>query len=72
MALQEGREHRVAWSIEDAARAMGISKSTMRRAIAQGSLSVSRIGRRIVISDEILHRFVQDQSTSTSERGLAA
>jgi excisionase family DNA binding protein len=72
MVLEGGQEHRVAWSIEDAARATGISKSTMRRAIDQGKLPVSRIGRRVVISDETLHRFVQDQSTSASERSRAA
>jgi excisionase family DNA binding protein len=72
MVREEEREHRVAWSIEDAARATGISKSTMRRAIDQGKLPVSRIGRRVVISDETLHRFVQDQSTGAIEHSGAA
>jgi excisionase family DNA binding protein len=68
----EEKAHRIAWSIEDAARATAISKSTLRRAIAQGSLTVSRIGRRVVILDEALRRFVHQQSTSDPARNHAA
>jgi excisionase family DNA binding protein len=70
--MPEEREYRIAWSIEDAARATAISKSTLRRAIAQGSLTVSRIGRRVVILDEALRRFVHQQSTSGAARNHAA
>ena len=46
MALQEEREPRIAWSIDDAARATGISKSTMRRASGLAGKRLSRSARK--------------------------
>jgi excisionase family DNA binding protein len=40
---------RVAWSISDAARALGVSSRLLTRLIAEGRIPVSRLGRRVLL-----------------------
>jgi len=45
---------RMAWSPREVAEITGISVGLVRKLIKQGSLSVVRIGKRILISDDDL------------------
>ncbi len=56
----------LAVSIEDAARAVGVSASTVRRMIIGGQVAATRIGRRQVIPAEELRRLVE-QGTEGGE-----
>ena len=49
---------KLTWSLSEAASATGIGESTLRRAAALGKLRVNRVGRRVVIPDESLRRFI--------------
>lgn len=40
---------RVAWSVDEAAAALGLHPKTVRDLIAQGELPASRIGRRVLV-----------------------
>ena len=48
---------RIAWSLADAAQAVGIGQSTLRRDVSLGRLRATRLGRRIVIDDSVLRAY---------------
>lgn len=52
-------EERLAYSREEAARKVGVSLDTIRRAINKGDLKAKRIGRRISITDDALRDWLE-------------
>lgn len=56
--------------INAAARVLGISPWTVRAYIAQGKLQPVRLGRRVLLQEQELERFVNaGKGDSASERG---
>jgi excisionase family DNA binding protein len=49
---------RLAWKLGDAAIALGVGQSTLRKEVAQGRLKSVRMGRRILIEDSVLRAYV--------------
>ena len=49
-------------TIADAANAIGIGKSTLWRVIARGEIKTFSIGRRTLITEEEIKRFVREKS----------
>ncbi len=54
--------HRLAWSLDEASVATGLSISGLRRAIRAGNLEVVRVRRRTLILDEILKAWLASHS----------
>ena len=54
----------LAWSIPDAAQAMGISKATVWRHIAAGNITTFKIGCRTLIRADVLKAFVDLHSNA--------
>ncbi len=60
-------------SVEAAARLLGISPWTVRKYVAVGRINPTRIGRRVLIAETELAKFVQScQPTELRERESAA
>lgn len=49
---------RVAVSLAEAGRALGVSRTTVSRQAQRGSIKVLKLGRRILISVDELHRLL--------------
>jgi excisionase family DNA binding protein len=49
---------RLTWSVEDAARATGLSPAFFRKIIAAGEFPVVRVGSRVLIRDQDLRDLV--------------
>jgi len=51
---------RISLSVVEAAEAAGIGATLLREEIAAGRLVARRLGRRVVIAVDDLHRWIQD------------
>lgn len=49
---------RIAWSVTEAAEALGVHPASVRRLIAAGQLGSLRVGRRVLVPDAELRRLV--------------
>lgn len=70
-----GENHmRALRSVEEAAGLLGISKWTVRSYIREGKLRPVRLGRRVLLSEDELERFVNEsqQSKAGDVRGAPA
>ena len=56
----------LAYSIENAAKAVGLSKATVERAVSTGELTVSKIGSRTLIPVWALENWLRE---NTERRG---
>lgn len=65
-ADQSKGAERLAWTVADAAKALGISESMLRAEIARQKVATTRIGRRLLIPDNELRKFV-DARTRTAK-----
>lgn len=54
----EKRVERLAWGINEAAKSCGVSPGHIRNVIAAGELPTKRLGRRVLILDADLRRWV--------------
>lgn len=54
-------QHRLAYSPEEAAYRLGIGRSTLFGLLASGDLDSIRVGRRRLVPDEALRRFIADR-----------
>jgi excisionase family DNA binding protein len=57
--LQASDAHKVAFTIKEAARASGLSRSLLYVAIGRGSLRARKCGARTLILDSELRRFLR-------------
>ncbi len=57
--LQSSDAHKVAFTIKEAARASGLSRSLLYVAIGRGSLRARKCGARTLILDSELRRFLR-------------
>jgi excisionase family DNA binding protein len=55
----DDRPERVAWTIREAARALGISVSSVRRQIGAGHLPILRIGVSVRVPDWALQEYTR-------------
>lgn len=61
---QDAEPDRLAMSVEEASRALGISKSLGYELVASGKLPAVRLGRRIVVPRVALERFLAGEAKS--------
>ena len=60
--MSEGTmQHQLAYSAPDAAKAIGVSESTIHRAITAGELSICKIGTRTVIPAWAIESFLRSK-----------
>ena len=59
---------KLAWPIDEAAAATGLSKGFFRKIIASGELKVTRAGRRVLIRDSDLRAWL-DQNVRAARPG---
>lgn len=57
---------RAAWSLQDTARALGLSIRTVQHLVRRGELPVARIGRRLLFSPERIRAWLESRQTTTS------
>lgn len=53
---------RLAWSLREAAEALGVSERFLRNEIRRGRLGAIKRGRRVLIRAETLDRYLRDDS----------
>jgi excisionase family DNA binding protein len=63
---------KVAWSLQEASDAVAISVPTLRRHMKSGRLRGTKIGRRMVILDGDLHRFVRGGESHAEPQPVSA
>ena len=56
------REDRLAWSLREAAQALGVSERFLRNEIHRGRLGAIKRGRRVLIRTETLDRYLRDDA----------
>jgi excisionase family DNA binding protein len=55
---------RLAWSLREAAEALGVSERFLRNEIRRGKLGAIKRGRRVLVRAETLDRYLRDDSES--------
>jgi len=58
---------RMAWSLADIARATGLSVNFLRYEVRRGNLIVRRFGRRVLVGDQELRRYLETGSLGNGE-----
>ena len=58
---------RLAYTVPEAARALGVHSNTVRNWIMEGRIRITRIGRLVRIPSQELHRLVQNADHSVSK-----
>jgi excisionase family DNA binding protein len=53
---------RLAWSLREAAEAIGVSERFLRNEIRRGRLGAIKRGRRVLIRSDTLDRYLRDDS----------
>jgi excisionase family DNA binding protein len=59
--------HRLTLTVEEAARALGISRAFAYEAVARGEIPCIRIGKRILVPIAGLNRLLESAVTATQE-----
>jgi excisionase family DNA binding protein len=62
-------DDRLAWSINDFARALGVSGGLIRLEIARGRLKAAHVGRRVVISRAEGDRYLKVSESDDARNG---
>jgi excisionase family DNA binding protein len=60
-------KQRISWGLTEASVATGISVATLKRAVRAGKLRTSKVGRRTLVLNEDLQRFIRGDSGEESE-----
>lgn len=71
MITNSNSPSRIAWSLAEAAQAVGIGQSTLRREVSLGRLKATRLGRRIVIEDAQLRAYASGAVSGAETHGEA-
>lgn len=58
-------DQRLAYSVAEAASALGVSRDLVRSMVRRGDLRSRRLGRRVLIPAAELHRWVQQPATQS-------
>ncbi|HKC66297.1 MAG TPA: hypothetical protein VKB86_21825 [Pyrinomonadaceae bacterium] len=53
---------RVAWSLADISQATGLSLGFLRNEVRRGDLQIRKFGRRVLVLDEELKRYLKEGS----------
>jgi excisionase family DNA binding protein len=53
---------RKTWSLSETAQSLGVSVAFLRKQIREGQLAPTRLGRRVLIKDEELTRYLNEGS----------
>jgi len=56
---------RLAWSLEEVAKALGLSLGFMRKEAWKGAILTTQMGRRTMVTDAELHRYLHEGSRKT-------
>ena len=68
----DGNAHRLAWSLREAALSCGVSVAYLRKVIDKGEIKPTRLGRRVLITDFELKRWLGlDNAAENSEEAAA-
>ncbi len=59
---------RIAWSLTDIANQTGLSLGFLRNEVKAGRLPVRKFGRRVLVLDESLRRYLDEGSDGNSQR----
>lgn len=59
----------IAYTVNEAASAIGLSRRGLERLIGRGELRVVRIGRRVIVPRSALLRMIGDDTVSLSPNG---
>lgn len=59
---------RLLYTSEQAAAALGIGKTTVRKIIAEGKLSIVNVRGRVMIDREELRRYIRDNTVTRSAK----
>jgi excisionase family DNA binding protein len=62
---------RVAWSVAEAARALGVSERMLSRLIREGVVPASRLGRRVLLDPAAVRQAVFGGGTAPQTGGAA-
>lgn len=60
------QEQAVARSVESAAKAIGVGRTTLYELIASGAIRTFKVGARTLIPESELHRFVAERMAATA------
>lgn len=61
---QEKQFHapKLGWTLEELARSLSVSVPFLRLEVKRGRLKAAHLGRRVVVLDDELHRYLKDAS----------
>lgn len=70
-AMRSKEVKKLAWSFDEVSQALGVTKGHLRNEVRRGRLSAIRSGRRTLILDEELHRYLSESNTNNVEKAAA-
>jgi excisionase family DNA binding protein len=53
---------KLGWTLEELARSLSVSVPFLRLEVKRGRLKAAHLGRRVVVLDDELHRYLKDAS----------
>ncbi len=62
MTLNITDVNRIAWSLADIAAATGLSQNFLRYEVRRGNLRTRKFGRRVLVTDEDLRKYIETGS----------
>ena len=60
---------RLGWSLTELAPAIGLSRAFLRKEVRRGVLPAKKFGRRIIVLDKDLQRYLTSRPVRESQRG---
>ena len=58
---QQPENPRLAYSMKEAAQALGVARSTLWKMVSEGELEVRRLGRRVLVPAEVIQNLLNRQ-----------
>jgi len=62
MTISITHEQRITWSLAEISAATGLSENFLRYEVRRGNLRIKRFGRRVLVGNEELHRYLENGS----------
>ena len=62
MHIRVTEHDRLAWSLADISERTGLSVNFLRYEVRRGNLDVRKFGRRVLVTDEALRRYIENGS----------
>jgi len=63
---QNGNIQKLAWGLNEAAESCGVSVAYLRKIIANGEIRPTKAGRRVLIADSELRRWLSDNGAQAA------